>query len=469
MVLTQEKKEFDVNFPIIIIGAGACGLCAALSAKEHGVNPLILERDREPSGSSALSTCLIPAAGTKLQKKAGIDDTPEVFANDIINKARNKNDPNMVRFISNESAPTIDWLIDNNVPLKLVTSFFYPGHSQYRMHGSPNRTGTELMEALLKKTQEKKIDLITSALVTNIFVNSTKTITGVEITRPNGAIENIGCKSLILACNGFGGNSEMVKKYIPEMSNALYFGHTGNRGDAIKWGNEIGASISDIGSYQGHGAVTHPHGTLLFWGLMTQGGFQVNVNGERFSNEVRGYSEQAVDVISQKNSYVWEIWDSNSHEIGMDFADYRNGANLGAHKIANDIIEISSLTKMPLNKLEKTFSNINHYRSNKIKDNFGRDWSNIKPMTKPYFFAKVTGALFHTQGGLDVNSSAQVIDKNGKAFPNLYAGGGAARGLSGPSRWGYLSGNGLLTAVVLGKIAGQTAAEKIDKNDSEIR
>ena len=65
-------------------------------------------------------------------------------------------------------------------------------------------------------------------------------------------------------------------------------------------------------------------------------------------------------VISQKNSYVWEIWDSNSHEIGMDFVDYRNGANLGAHKIANDIIEISSLTKMPLKKLEKTFSNINH-------------------------------------------------------------------------------------------------------------
>ena len=102
---------------------------------------------------------------------------------------------------------------------------------------------------------------------------------------------------------------------------------------------------------------------------------------------------------------------------------------------------------------------------NKIKDKFGRDWSNIKTMTKPYYFAKVTGALFHTQGGLDINSLAQVLDKSGKPFPNLFAGGGAARGLSGPSRWGYLSGNGLLTAVVLGKIAGQNAAKKIIGND----
>jgi len=124
MVITQENKDFDVNFPIIIIGAGACGLCAALSANEQGINPLILERDKVPSGSSALSTCLIPAAGTKLQRDAGVNDTPENFANDIINKARNLNDPNMVKFITNESGPTVDWLIENDVPLNLITSFF---------------------------------------------------------------------------------------------------------------------------------------------------------------------------------------------------------------------------------------------------------------------------------------------------------------------------------------------------------
>ena len=64
------------------------------------------------------------------------------------------------------------------------------------------------------------------------------------------------------------------------------------------------------------------------------------------------------------------------------------------------------------------------------------------------------GALFHTQGGLEVNDQAQVMHLDGTALPNLYAGGGAACGVSGKGDSGYLSGNGLLSAVVLGRIAG---------------
>ena len=68
---------------------------------------------------------------------------------------------------------------------------------------------------------------------------------------------------------------------------------------------------------------------------------------------------------------------------------------------------------------------------------------------------RVTGALFHTQGGLRVNDRAQVLRPDGSAFANLYAGGGAACGVSGLGDSGYLSGNGLLAAVVLGRIAGR--------------
>jgi fumarate reductase flavoprotein subunit len=71
---------------------------------------------------------------------------------------------------------------------------------------------------------------------------------------------------------------------------------------------------------------------------------------------------------------------------------------------------------------------------------------------------KVTGALFHTQGGLCIDSDATVLHRDGGRFDNLFAGGGAARGVSGPAVWGYLSGNGLLSAVTLGRIAGMSAA-----------
>ena len=69
------------------------------------------------------------------------------------------------------------------------------------------------------------------------------------------------------------------------------------------------------------------------------------------------------------------------------------------------------------------------------------------------------GALFHTQGGLEIDSYARVLQKDGSPFPNLFAGGGAARGLSGPSDWGYLSGSGLMFATTMGRIAGENAAK----------
>ncbi len=66
--------------------------------------------------------------------------------------------------------------------------------------------------------------------------------------------------------------------------------------------------------------------------------------------------------------------------------------------------------------------------------------------------------LFHTQGGLVIDENARVLRADGTPLPNLFAGGGAACGLSGPDVEGYLSGNGLLTAVTLGRIAGRAAA-----------
>jgi fumarate reductase flavoprotein subunit len=86
-------------------------------------------------------------------------------------------------------------------------------------------------------------------------------------------------------------------------------------------------------------------------------------------------------------------------------------------------------------------------------DEFGRHFSNT-PLQPPYYAVRVTGALFHTQGGLEVTGAGRVLHQSGECFPNLFAGGGAACGVSGDSDIGYLSGNGLLSAVVLGYNAG---------------
>ena len=108
-----------------------------------------------------------------------------------------------------------------------------------------------------------------------------------------------GCDALMLACCGYGGNKSLVARHIPEMAEALYFGHPGNRGDALLWGEQLGAATASLPGYQEHGSVATPHGILISWALMMQGGIQVNARGERFANEHLGYSEQAVPVLAQ--------------------------------------------------------------------------------------------------------------------------------------------------------------------------
>ena len=113
---------------------------------------------------------------------------------------------------------------------------------------------------------------------------------------------------------------------------------------------------------------------------------------------------------------------------------------------------------VPADALERTDDEVNQLRKGKGEDRWGRDFRGTPPLAAPFCAVKVTGALFHTQGGVVIDPQARVLRKDGTALPNLFAGGGAARGLSGPSNWGYFSGGGLLTATTLGRIAGESAA-----------
>ena len=456
-VLPSTNIIFDAETPIVVIGAGACGLVAALAASGEGADVIILERDALPQGSTALSSGLIPAAATKAQQSQGLGDSVTSMVDDILSKAHYKNDRAMVEAVCRQSAVTIDWLNDtHSLELTVIDSFLYPGHSAYRMHGTPSKTGRELIGVLHLRAEELGIPILTNAHVTDLYTGNDR-IRGVRYIRPDGTTETLGCCALILACNGFGGNPEMVAELIPAMKDALYFGHTGNQGDAIKWGRALNAVMYDLGSYQGHGSVAQPHGILISWALMMEGGIQVNALGQRFSNEHDGYSEQARRVIAQPESMAWNIFDYRLHQFALDFDDYREADAAGAIQKGNTIDELASRCNLPASSLSETLAAVRTLAYSSSQDEFGRLFLK-PPLQPPYFAVRVTGALFHTQGGLAVDEKAFVLQQDGLPFSNLFAGGGAARGLSGPLDWGYLSGNGLLTAVTLGHLSGQQAA-----------
>jgi fumarate reductase flavoprotein subunit len=458
-VLSPAQASITAQVPVLIVGGGGCGLTAALAAKEAGAEVLVLERDSAALGTTSMSTGLIPAAGTRMQRERGIEDSPELFADDIVAKARGQTDRELALALARESATTIEWLVDRHrVPLSLVDSFLYPGHTVKRMHGSPNRTGAELMGSLTNAVERAQIDVLTEALVTHVFADGDSRVHGARIRRPDGSSEDIGCDALILACCGFAGNAAMVAEYIPEIVGATFFGHPGNKGDAIRWGLELGAAVRDIHAYQGHGGLAAGRGIPILWPLIMEGGFQVNLLGRRFSNEAKGYSEQAVEVVAQPEHVAWDIYDERLHQLMTEFDDYRDAIEARAIVSAPTVAGLAAATQLPAEELAQTLREVEDCVLEKRECAFGRRFSGKPVLEPPYYAVKVTGALFHTQGGLAVNAEGRVLRADNSTLPNLFAGGGAARGISGPSCWGYMAGNGLLTATTFGRLAGRAAA-----------
>lgn len=449
----------DFTLPVVIVGAGAAGLIAALAATEAGAEVLVIERDPIPTGSTALSAGLVPAAGTRWQQARDIEDSPTAFAADIMAKAHNTPDAALVDMVTNQAAPALEWLADRHgLAFSVLADFRYPGHSACRMHGLPSRAGAELIGALREAAERAGVTLLCNARVTALAAAADGRIHGVLLQRPDGSQERIGCATLVLACNGYGGNPALVARHLPTMSHALYFGHPGNTGDALAWGQSLGAATRHLAGHQGHGSVAHPIGILITWATMTEGGFQVNTDAVRFHDESRGYSEAAGPVLAQPGGIAWSIFDSRIAGIARQFEDFRQAEAQGAISIADDPAKLARLMKLPEASFTETLTGVEALKRSAGQDAFGRDFTDVPPLQPPFCAVRVTGALFHTQGGLVAAPDGRVQRADGTNMPNLLAAGGAACGVSGATAAGYLSGNGLLTAVTLGRQAGRTAA-----------
>lgn len=461
-VVAVDGEKFDTQVPLIIVGAGAAGLCAALAAKEGGIDAVVIERDDVPSGSTALSAGLIPAAGTRFQREKGIADSPAVFAADIQRKAKGEGDRSVVDVVAARAGPLVEWLSDRyGLPFEVVDNFNYPGHSAMRMHGLPSRTGRELIDRLRNAAEANDIVILAKSTAQRLFADSESRIRGVEVVHRDGTSERIGCKAMVLACNGFGGNPELVGRYIPDMAGALYFGHPGNQGDAVIWGDALGAQLSHLGAYQGHGSVATPHNILITWATIMQGGIQVNGEGRRFCDETRGYSEQAAEVLRQPGGFAWTVFDARIAAVARQFDDFQNAERAGAILTANTIEGLVGDMRTPFAAFAAEWNEVENLKLANGQDRYGRPFRAEQACKPPFHAVKVTGALFHTQGGLAIDSKGRVRRKDGGSFPNLFAAGGAAAGVSGSTAAGYLSGNGLLTATVLGRLAGKAAAEQL--------
>jgi fumarate reductase flavoprotein subunit len=449
--------EAEVRVPVAIVGGGACGLTAALMLADAGVDCVVLERDALPSGSSALSSGFIPAPGTLAQRAHGVlDDSAERFAADIQAKAHGRAAPALVAAYAGAIGPALDALqARHGLRWLLLDGFLYPGHGVHRMHALEQKTGAALMAALQSAAEAAGVPVLTQALVDTLVLDDGDRVVGVEYARPDGSRETLGCDALLLACNGFGGNARMVRTLLPEMAEAAFGGHVGNDGSAILWGEALGARLRDLGGYQGHGSWVTPQGALMSWAVMMEGGVQLNREGRRFHDETQGYSEAAVHVLAQPGGIAWNVFDAPLLALARGFPDFREAEAAGAVRRCESVAALADCIGCEAAVLQAT---LDAMRTGTPTPD-GRVFA--CGLDAPYLAVKVTGALFHTQGGLDTAPDMRVLRHDGTPFDNLLAAGGAAGGVSGDAVWGYLSGNGLLSAVAGGYIAARTLAASI--------
>jgi len=450
--------EVDAGFDVLVVGGGAAGLCAALAAADAGASVLVAERDAAPRGTTAMSTGLIPAGATPEQAAAGLTDTPAAMAAALLAQSGGRADAAVVGRLADESAGAVAWLQGHGVPLSLVTGFTYPGHSAPRMMGTPNRTGEELMAALSAAAGAAGALLLTHATARDLWADAAGRIHAVTVARPGGAAETVACRALVLACGGFAGAPGLLARHIPAMAGATVHSHPGVTGDALMWGEALGAELADLDAWQGHAGLAAGHGVPILWATMVEGGVQVNRLGLRFADESRGYSEAAADVVAQPGGIAFSIWDARIEGVMAQFDDHAQAHRAGAIVRAESVAELAARLGLPAGALADTLAEVATATAAGVPCRFGRRFLPRPALAPPYFAARVEGALFHTQGGLAVTPEGQVKRPGGGRFPNLFAAGGAARGLSGPGASGYIAGNGLLSATGLGRLAGAAAA-----------
>jgi len=445
---------------LVVAGAGG-GLVAAIRAAALGFHVLVIEASPHfaRGNNTSMSTAMVPGAGTRWQQAAGIDDDRDTFVADIMAKTKGQADGQLAHALASISARLVTWLADEvGLPIELVTDFSYPGHRRQRCHTIPGRSGARLLAGLLEACDASdRIDLLVSARLVDVDLDASGRVCEVELAYPNGTTENVACSAALLATNGFGANHDLVERFIPEVAAAVYHGSVESRGDALRIGEGLGAATAYLDAYQGHAALTIPHSTLAGWASVMHGGVLVNNAGLRFGDETTGYSEYAARVLAQPGGTAVLVLDQRIHDSCLVFDDFRATVESGAIRWADSVEELAALFTLDPDTLTETLDHTRRCAEHADTDELGRtSWE--APLAVPLAGVRVTGALFHTQGGLRVDGNARVLRSDGNPIDGLYACGGAAHGISGHGAAGYLAGNGLLPALGLAFLAAEHVA-----------
>ena len=451
-VTAQNTKavELPKETDVVVIGAGGAGLTSAIAAHEKGVKVILIEKTELLGGNTNYATGGINAAGTRIQKAAGIEDSPELFYEDTMKGGKNKNNKELVKVLTKNSAGIVDWLVERGVDISEVT--YSGGQSVKRIHRPTGgvAVGPVVVSGLSKTAENEKIDIRkgTKAIA---LVKAKNRIVGVKVREIDGKEYTIKAKAVIVATGGFGANAKMVEKYNPKLKG---FGSTNNPaivGDGIIMVEKVGGVLVDMKEIQTHPTVVHKKTNMITESVRGEGAILVNRDGKRFIDELETRDVVSKAILEQKGASAFLIFNQDIRE-NLKAADgyVKKGFAVEGtlEEIATKIGVDAKTLKATLDKYNEAVRTQKDLEFNKTK--FARELLGDK-----FYAIEVSPAVHHTMGGVRINTNAEVLGKNGRPIKGLYAAGEVTGGIHGANRIG---GNAVADITIFGKIAGENAA-----------
>jgi len=481
-------SNLPVETDVVVVGSGAAGLAAALTAAEDGARVIVFEKERSPGGTSNFFEGTF-AVESNMQRQRYITYSKDEAFKNIMEYSHWIANPRLVRAIVNESGVTIGWLQQQGI--EFVDATINMPDSPRTYHIIKGK-GEAVIKALVTKAKEKGVDIRLATPVKRL-IKQGDSITGV-IAEENGEDKQVKAKAVVIASGGYANNKEWIKKYngFDLGINIVPVGNVDKMGDGIRMAWEVGAA--EVGNNVLELYRVGPIGPEFAMGsqleLATiQPGLWVNPRGERFCDESVAFYDASVGNANArwKEGFSYTIFDEAAlqrmTEKGIDKnanvstfpgtkpADIRRELKAALERgttevfAADTVAELATKMKVDPAVLQATITEYNSFCEKKHDDLFAKDIKYLNPIVGlKYYAIRARTVFLGTMGGIRINERAEVVDKKDIVIPGLYAAGFDAGGMYGDS-YPIKCSSGLASAFAMnsGRIAGKNVLKYMGK------
>jgi len=452
----ETQREHFQDRDIVIVGAGMAGLSAALEAARDGAKVTVLDMASVFGGHAVMSGGDVTIVDTPLQRAKGVHDSPELAYKDFTEWGKDANADWVHYYVTHSRSEIYDWLVAMGVMFEELDRF--PGNSVPRQHVTHGR-GLGLVSPLYREClNNPNIEFVWNTQVLDLIVDRQR-ITGLrgENLR-TGQAREFHARAVILATGGFQSNLALVLRNwprdLPVPDHLLAGSGVNSVGSGLELATKAGAALFNLDhQWNYERGLPDPRYPGMHRGLSVSVDEAVEVNalGRPFVATGDSSDARLKAVLSQPGTTYWAIFDEKTkRNFSISSPDWGNFATIQRFILDNPEVvkkaatldDLAIKAGLPARALKETIAQHNAGPS--------------KIDTPPYYAAQFFPLTRKSMGGIAIDLSARVLDKQGDPIPGLYAAGEAA-GEAGINGKAALEGTFLGPSVVIGRVAARSA------------